>query len=372
MQSTLARSHEASQPSAPPRARLAAALRAVWVPLVLSALVVVSTGLAAALGDSTMDAVVLAATINLVFVVGLYVFTGLSGVFSFGHAAFLAIGAYAMALFTMAPDMKARILVDPPHWAVDLSLPLIPAILASGALAALLALVVSFPIMRISGLTASLATFALLIIVNVVVSNWESVTNGTSALGPVPQGVTQRLAVACAVVAIGVAYAFQRSRFGVRLRSSREDEIAAAAIGVRIARERTLAFVLSAFIAGVAGALTAGMLGSFTPDIAYLNVTFLAIAMLVVGGMTTLTGAVLGVLLVSAVAELLRRVETGMDVGPVHVSAPSGLRELGIAVTILLVLALRPKGVTGGREVPWPRRRAAVAPGPDNASQNKI
>ena len=252
------------------------------------------------LGPDSLDRVVIGAVINLIVVVGLYTFVGISGVFSFGHAAFMAIGAYAGAILVIPPEIKTLILPDLPGLLADVRLDALPATLAAGAIAAGVALILCVPLVRLSGLTAGLATFAVLIIVNVVAKNWQQVTHGTAGVAGIPTTTTIAAALGWALAAMTVAWTFQRSGMGLRLRASRDDEAAARAVGIGIGRERAVAFVISAFFVGAAGALFGMFIGSFNPDAFFLNVTFLMIVMLIIGGMTSLAGAVVGTLVISA------------------------------------------------------------------------
>jgi branched-chain amino acid transport system permease protein len=140
--------------------------------------------------------------------------------------------------------------------------------------------------------------------------------------------------------------------------------------------ERRVAWVVHAFIMGVGGGLYAQYLGSFNASFFYLALTFTTLAMLVVGGIKSLTGAVVGSLTISFVAEFLHRIEQGADVGPLHIPARPGLREIGLAIIMLCILVLRPRGITNGRELPWPRlpgrtpsgvRRSTTGQGGDGA-----
>ena len=117
------------------------------------------------------------------------------------------------------------------------------------------------------------------------------------------------------LVIIAVAYAYQRSRLGRMLRASREDAAAAEAVGVNVHRQRLWAFTLSGALAGFAGGLYVHILGSITADSVYLELTFLTLAMLVFGGATSLWGAVLGALVVSALDSFLSQAESGVNVG---------------------------------------------------------
>lgn len=340
--------------------RLAEALVPV-VPLI--GLVVAVTYLSS-LGSESLQRSSLQMLINLVLVVALYTFVGNSGIFSFGLMSFMAVGAYVYALLVIPTETKELLLPGLPALLNDSSLSPLPATLVASVAAALLALVLALPIMRLSGITASLATFAILIIANAVVSNWQDVTGGTSGIAGVPLTLGRDEALIWATVTIVAAYLFQRSNLGFRLRASREDEVAARAIGIGVFNERSAAFIVSAFFAGVGGALYAQFVGSFSPEAFYLSLTFLTIAMLVVGGVRSLAGAVVGTLVVSSVAEILHHLEDGFSVGPAAIGARPGIREVGLALIMLLILLLRPNGITGGRELRWPRGPGLELRGP--------
>jgi branched-chain amino acid transport system permease protein len=268
----------------------------------------------------------------------------------------MAIGAYVGALLTIPQLQKEFLLPDLPSWLMRLELPFFAAAAIAGVVAALVAALMGLPLMRLDGIAAGIATFSFLVIVRVVISNWDSVTRGTGSMPGVPTDTTPSRALLCVLAALVGAYAFQRSRVGRRLRAAREDDRAAASVGVHIVRERTAAFALSAFFCGVAGVLFGHFVGIFSPDDFYLTTTFIVVAMLVVGGIGSLAGAVVGTLTVIAVSEALLRLETGVDFRLFDVDAPAGLQETGLAVFLLLVLVLRPDGITGGREFsrPWP------------------
>ena len=157
----------------------------VWPPAALAGLTCLVT-FVALLGPDSLDRVTVGMVINLILVVGLYMFVGLSGVFSFGHAAFMAIGAYAGAILVIPPETKEFVLPDLPGALAGVHLDPLPASLAAGAISAGVALVLAVPLARLSGLTAGLATFAVLVIVNVVAKNWQQVTHGTAGVTGIP------------------------------------------------------------------------------------------------------------------------------------------------------------------------------------------
>jgi branched-chain amino acid transport system permease protein len=286
--------------------------------------------------------------IDIVLVVGLQIFIGNSGVLSFGHMSFMAIGAYVGAILTIPPLLKSSLLPALPPFIRNSQLGTIPAIAIAAAVAAAVALVVAIPLMRLSGIAASLSTFAFLLVIYTVASNWDQVTRGRETMLGVPANTTMFRALLGSIVAILVAYVFQGSSTALRLRASREDDVAATASGIWVARDRTVAFVLSAAVVGVGGFLFAQQFGVFNPDEFYLSITFITIAMLVIGGMKTLAGAVVGPIVVTAILEGLRNVEDGVTVGGIHVKAPAGSSSVGLALIMLAILLFRPAGLMSG------------------------
>ncbi|HMJ96627.1 MAG TPA: branched-chain amino acid ABC transporter permease [Thermoleophilaceae bacterium] len=317
--------------------------------LLLAALLGVIVLVSETFGSTSLQREVTTMLIYVTIVVGIFMFSGLSGVLSFGHIGFVAVGAYVAAWVTIPPVLKGTLLDGIPSFVQNMEVGLVPGALLAGATAAVVAGVLGFPIMRLVGLAASLATFALLVIINEVAKAWDAGTNGTESVFGLPSNTTSSVALAFACVTIVAAALFERSTIGLRLRASREDPLAAKAAGIRVTPERLIAFVVSAFFVGMGGFLFAQFLGSFNPDAFYTRITLLTLSMLVVGGLTSLTGAVIGTVLLSAVASVLLRVqEDGIGLGPVSVHTPPGLVELGIAMALLLILIFRPLGLVSG------------------------
>lgn len=338
---------------------LLALVRTYWTPLALALILLAVTVLVWLSGDGVLARTVTDAWIRAVLVVGLYIFIGNAGVLVFGHIAFTLIGAYATAWFTLSVFKKSFAL-NLPAILASYQYPVLPSAIASATLAALVALIVGFPIMRLSGLAASIASLAVLGMFHTFYTNWPSWTMGAATLPGVPLYVNMWVALGWLVAALFIAYVYQRSRFGLALRATREDEIAARAAGVDIAFQRLIAFVISAFFMGIGGVLQAHFIGTIAVKNFWLGLTFISLAMLIVGGQRSLTGAVVGAVTISAIVEVLRRFEEGVQLGPLVLSVPLGAEELGVAVVMLLILIFRPSGIMAGREIPSPfeaRRR---------------
>ena len=329
-------------------------IRCFWPPLALSAAVTIMVGVSSLIGNDQLQVTMTEMLIRLIVVVGIYLFIGNSGILSFGHIGFMCIGAYAAAWATVDPTWKQMMLTGLPDFLQQNQYPFLSAVVGGGLLAGLVALIVGSAIMRLSGIAGSIATFAFLAIVNSIYSNWESVTAGTSSIIGVPNVVGPWVAWAFAIGTLVFAYAYKVSRFGLMLRASRDDEVAAKSSAVGIVKVRLIAFVVSAFVCGVAGALYGHFLGILTADSFYLSMTFVTLAMLVVGGVGSLTGAVTGVVAVTIVVEVLRHLEGGVALGSVNLHLPQGSQEIGLGIAMALILVFRPTGLTRGREVPWP------------------
>jgi branched-chain amino acid transport system permease protein len=310
----------------------------------------------------------LTAIVSVAMVVAIYVFVGNSGVLSFGQISFVAVGAFASGVMTVPLESKQGVLSDLYPLLRDHTVGNLPSLALAAAVGAVFALLVGIPLMRLSGLAAGIATFAVLEITHNLLREWTRIGPGATTLSLVPETTDLTQAAIGTVVVIGAAFAYQRSRFGRALRATREDAAAAQAAGIDIHRQRLWAFTLSGALAGLAGGLYVHMLGSITADQVYLELTFVTLAMLVIGGVTSLWGAVIGALAVSGLDSFLSEAEQGVGVG-FTIDLPQGARLVVLGTLMALVLVLRPSGLTGGREFGLPRHRGRTHAPTDATSE---
>jgi branched-chain amino acid transport system permease protein len=297
----------------------------------------------------------------MVLTVALQMFMGNSGLSSFGHIAFMAIGAYASLWFTLTAQQKRVTLPDMPEsWPIyDIHTAFLPAVLLAGGVAAVVGGLLGIALVRLRGASFTIATFAFLIIVHSVALQWEQVTRGSRTVFGIPELTGLWTALVAALVAIVAALLFRESSIGLRLRAARDDEDAAASLGVHAAWVRWIAWIPSIFITGAAGALWAHFITTFSPNAFYIGQTFLIVAMLIIGGAGSVSGAVVGSVAVALSSEGLRRLESWLNAQRDDATTFGGLipfelrgfSEIVIAVAMILVLILRPSGITGGREV---------------------
>jgi branched-chain amino acid transport system permease protein len=324
--------------------------------VVAPAALVVGVGLCSTLVSSANEIYFLDALVSVAIVVAIYVFIGNSGVLSFGQISFVAVGAFAAGVMTVPLESKTGVLPQLFPILRDHSIGNVPSLLLGAVVGGAFALLVGLPLMRLSGLAAGIATFAVLEITHNVLREWTKIGPGATTLSLVPETTGPTQATVGALAAIAVALCYQRSRFGRLLRATREDPAAARGVGVSIHRQRVWAFTVSGALAGFAGGLLVHELGSITTEQVYLELTFLTLAMLVVGGASSLWGAVVGALVVSGLNSFLIESEEGVDVG-LELDLPAGTRLIILGAVMALVLILRPSGLTGGREFRWPRVR---------------
>ncbi len=285
-------------------------------------------------------------------VVALQTFVGNSGIVSFGHVAFFGIGAYAAALVTIPPAIKAAALPHLPLLLQGLHGGLGVACLAGAAVAGLMALGTGLALARMSEGAMAMATLALLVMLHSVFANWESVTRGTIGVYGIPRNITLLNLAASVMLISGLAMLFKASPTGLRLQATRDDPLAARSLGVNVARVRLAGWGLSACLMGAGGALWAQNNLAFGPNQFYYAETFTLLSMLVIGGLGSVTGACTGAAVVTVVSELLRSLENGLRIGSwLELPELPGIAQMTIALLIMVILILRPGGLLGQKEL---------------------
>jgi len=317
--------------------------------VIAPAILVVAVGIGSTYVSSSNEIYFLNALVSVAIVVAIYVFIGNSGVLSFGQMSFVAVGAFLAGIMTIPLESKTGVLPELFPILRDHTVGNLASLLLAAAAGGLFALGVGLPLMRLSGLAAGIATFAVLEVTHNILREWTKIGPGATTLSLVPETTDAVQATVGALVVVAAAFVYQRSRLGRRLRASREDPAAARGVGVNVHRERLWAFVVSGALAGLAGAMLVHLLGSITTEQVYLELTFLTLAMLVIGGLTSLWGAVVGALVVSALDSFLIEAEQGVDAG-ISLDLPQGTRLIILGAIMALMLILRPSGLTGGRE----------------------
>ena len=289
--------------------------------------------------------IVLAASYNLI--------NGVTGQFSLEPNGFVAIGAYVTALSLLSEDMKYELfqLEDPSPWVLALNTSLVPALLLSGVIAAIVAVCLAAPVFRVRGDYLAIVTLGFGFIIKVLAINSPEITNGSIGLNEIPSVIniywTGGIAIITVLVMLNIVY----SKFGRAMKAVRDDEDAASAIGINTFKIKTLAFGTSAFFEGIGGGLLAILLTTISPDLFTFFLTFQLLIIIVLGGLGSMTGAIIGTIIVIGGSEWLRFLDSSMNIFGYETDAHPGLRMVVFSVILILVMLFAREGLMGKKEL---------------------
>jgi len=302
-------------------------------------------------GETYQARILYATFVNILVVVGLQVFTGNSNLTGFSHAAFMGIAAYAAAICVTPVAMKAIALPDAP-WglnAFELS-PIAAALIALG-ITGVLGLFTGLIMARLTGVGVTIVSIAILVIVHSIFLHRTDIFKGNQAFFGIPKIFDLSWITALLILAIFLARLFRESSFGLQLRACADDEVGARSMGIDIYRTRLIGWIISTLFFASAGIAYAFFLGTISARPFYFNYVFLTIAMLILGGLRSVSGAVFGTLLITIGLEVVRWLETGPTLVGVKLPEMLGLSGLLLGVVIVGVMAFLPKGIMGNREI---------------------
>jgi branched-chain amino acid transport system permease protein len=294
--------------------------------------------------------------ITVIIVVALQMFTGNSGVVSWGHSAFVGIGAYVTAWLTVPAVIKSDVFASMPPWLLSADWPFLLTIVVATAAGTAVAALIGIVLCRMKETAMAMSTLALLVIAHGVYANWFGMTRGAQGVYGLPQNTTLWGAFGFACFAVVAGVLFRDSRVGLRLQASREDPLAAEATGVSVVKSRYIAWVASAAMAALSGSVWAQFNLAFDPSQFYYTQVFAVLSMLVIGGMATMSGAVVGAGVVTIISQVLYNLEGGSFFG-LEVPRVNGLQQMILAIITLLILIYRRNGILSWWELDeWVRK----------------
>ncbi len=267
-----------------------------------------------------VEGIIILLFINGIAAMGVSLLTGFTGVFTLGHAGYMAIGAYTAAIMTVRFGI---------HW--------LPAIVAGGIIAMVLAYLIGVPTLRLMGDYYAIASIGLGESIRLVLENWQSFTRGARGYPGIDNYTTLSVAAAFFVFMAALMFYLIKSNFGRAFKACRDDYIAASLLGFNTARYRVLSLSISAFYCGVAGALMAGFLTFIQPVMFDLNKSTELTAVVVFGGLGSLSGSLIGTAVITLVTELFRPI--------------SQYRMLIYGAVMVIIMVARPEGIMGQHEL---------------------
>jgi branched-chain amino acid transport system permease protein len=292
--------------------------------------------------------IVILAGINIILAVSLNLINGITGQFSIGHAGFYAVGAYTSASLVTYGESSIRGMVEfLPRIGQDAVL-LLLGILAAAIAAGIAGLAVGIPSLRLRGDYLAIVTLGFGEIIRVVILNVDAVggARGFSSIPPLSDFFLFWVFL-FVLITVSVIRNVVDSSYGRAFISIRDDEIAAEAMGVDTTRFKVLSFVISSMFAGIGGSLFGHYTAYLNPNSFTFITSFYLIIMIVVGGLGSIGGAILGAILITVILELFRSL--------------SEFRLVGFSILLVLVMLYRPQGLMGAWELLRLKRRTAVA-----------
>ena len=280
---------------------------------------------------------------------------GFTGLFSLGHAGFMAVGAYVTALLTMSTSTKhANFFLSPLISPLDkIVLPFFIAIIIAGILSAGVGFLIGAPALRLKGDYLAIATLGFGEIIRIIFTNTQTLTNGALGLNRIPSTIDLWWYFGIAFLTVVVMVLLINSSYGRAFKAIREDEIASESMGINLFKTKMISFVIGAFFAGVGGGLLAKLVGTVDPNQFKFLLTFNILLIIVLGGMGSITGTVIASFIVTIGMEVLRPLDETMDLGFVKIHGIPGLRMVIFSVALIVVVLFYRRGLMGTNEFSW-------------------
>jgi branched-chain amino acid transport system permease protein len=271
------------------------------------------------MGDYAAGIVTLLA-VNCIAAMGVSLFTGFTGIFTLGHAGYMAIGAYTSAILI-----------------IKCGVPWFLAIIAGGFVAMFFAYLIGLPTLKLVGDYYTIASLGLGEAIRLVIENWNSVTRGARGYPGIPRYTTMPVAVVFLVLlAIGMFFIIN-SNYGRAFKACRDDYVAASLLGFHTSRYRVLSLAISGFYCGVSGALLAGFMSFIQPVMFDMAKSTELVSIVVFGGLGSMSGCLIGTAILTLVIELFRSI--------------SQYRMLIYGLVLVMVMVIRPEGIMGANEL---------------------
>ena len=304
--------------------------------------------------------------INAILALSLNLIYGMTGMFSLGHAGFMAIGAYVSALLILTPAQKNAmwILEDIYPWLLQVNAPFIVSIIIAGLVAAFFGWLIALPVLRLGGDYLGIATLGFAEIIRILITNTPRLTNGSLGLKGIPAHTTLFMSWGCLAIVLICMVCMLNSNFGGVMKAVRDDEVATKMMGINTFRVKVLAFTLGCFGGGLGGALMGNLITTIDPRMFMITQTYNILMIIVVGGLGSITGSLIGSVLVTTMLEWLRFVENPITIGSINIPGIPGMRMVIFSLLLIIVIIFRREGIMGMREFSWdiffPKRKRTV------------
>lgn len=293
--------------------------------------------------------------VNIILALSLNLIYGFTGLFSLGHAGFMAIGAYVCSTLILSPEQKEMLFILEPAypWIQSAQSSFFVAVVAGGLVAAVFGVLVGVPLLRLGDDYLGIATLGFAEIVRVLAMNLPRITNGALGFKGIPGHATLWWNFGWCIITLYFIIRIINSNTGNVFKAIRDDETAAKAMGIDLFRYKLLSFTLGAFFAGVGGALLGSLLGTIDPKMFTFVLTFNVLMIVVTGGLGSITGSVLAGIAITVLLEWLRFVENPLTIGSWEIAGIPGMRMVVFSLALIFIILFRREGFMGKREFSW-------------------
>ncbi len=289
--------------------------------------------------------------------VSMNLLNGFTGLFSLGQAGFMLIGAYTYAILTIPDASRASVYQYFDGGIVQFAIPVIPAIILAGVLAACFAALIGLPVLKLKSDYLAIATLGFAEIIRALIQ-WKQIaplTNGSNMLRAFPTYKSILFPFIIAAICIAIIVLLIRSSYGRAFKAIREDEIAAEAMGINLFKHKMMSFIISSFFAGVGGALLAMFQASVQAKAFTSAMTYEILLIVVIGGIGSITGSIIAsFLFVSSMEWWLRFLDEVHYVGNFKMPLMrTGFRMVVFSIVIMIIVLFWRKGIMGNKEFSW-------------------
>lgn len=286
---------------------------------------------------------------------GIYVVLGLSlnlingftGLFSLGHAGFMAIGAYTTALLTMPPAMKEMNFFMQPivPFLANVEWPFLQALLMGGLVSAMMGFFIGAPVLKLTDDYLAIATLGFAEIIRVVFTNLQGITNGALGLKGIPATTNVWWSWGMAILTILLLKYLMKGSYGIAFKSIKDDEIAAQAMGINLFKHKIMSFTIGSFLAGIGGGLLGNLLGTIDPNMFRFPLTFNILLIVVLGGLGSIKGTTIAAVIITIMMEALRFLDESINLGFISFEGIPGMRMVVFSVLLMAVVIFRKEGL---------------------------
>lgn len=308
------------------------------------------------IGDDYVRRVLNLSAIYTIVSVSMNLVNGFTGLFSLGQAGFMAIGAYTVAIFTVPLAERAKIFYIIPQNPIlaQIELPFVVALILGGLLAALVAILIGMPVLRLKSDYLAIATLGVSEIIRIVFTNAKPITNGALGIKSIPAMPTMWVFFGVAILSVVLISLLINSSYGRAFKAIREDEVAAEAMGINLFKHKVMSFAIGAFFAGIGGGLLASLLATVDPKQFYFTVTYNFLLIIVLGGMGSISGTVIASFVVTAGLEVLRFFDDSLTLFGVNIPIfRPGFRMVIFSVLLMILVLFFRNGLLGQKELSW-------------------